>query len=665
MGLFNHRYSSEAKQLKSNQEQFPLSRSLRSAVLERYAPAHRADEVGLALDEIFDYLRKIDNFELPTLAAILEQTESIGDPGLPSREQIALVNWLDAAFSHWEKHFPTEEPLTSVLKKMRPVAIALAITDPTFTTPGAHRFHLIMDSIGLSLVGWQSRLGRAGQNMERMARDATAKSVALLDGDVNELQSMYEGVASTIAKDRGRAHRMSLRIVESELGHLKTIHAKDHAAKMINAALQRYKMPVDIGTFLKGPWFESSQLVLLRYGANSTQWAGMKKTTEDLLNSFQPNAFTESEIDAHHSYRQLIFQAIASLPKEIKRYLLSLQHDEGAVSEALGVIELVHRSVLRRTELKLVTVDPLAEDLRTTESVDTETKNIISTLEIGQWFLLKGTDDGALRVQLSLKIDDHKQLLFTNHAGLRERKENYIDFAAMLLSRTSIPLFYENSFSRSLLHVVEGSTEEDTWSPIEVISDEVEELPTEQVSKAIQDRQILQEEEEEEEQGQERKRVEQIQRQLQRERDEKFLREQAETQRKLREQAEANRLQREREAAEQFRQEEYLQRKRERERARNRSLFEDTPTPEATNEFKLPIGAWIRFHDGDSPLMAKLGTYDAEQDNYLFVDREGKKLREACGEEMRNLMGQSLVELLQIRSTFREDVYREHNKSRN
>lgn len=640
MDLFDRTYNLEAKHLKPHQEQFPLSRSLHNAVLERYAPAHSADEVGLALDEIFEYLKKIDNFELPTLAAIEEQTEAIGDPGLPNGEQMALINWLDAAFSHWETQFPIEEPLASEFKKMRPVAIALAIADPTFSTPGAHSFHLIMDTIGLSLVGWQSRLGRASQNMARTARDTTAKSVALLGGDVNELQSVYEEVSSKIAKDRGRAHRMSLRIVESELGHLKTVHAKDQAAQMINAVLQRYQMPVNIGTFVTGPWFESSQLVLLRYGTKSTQWAGMKKTTEDLLNSLQPHAFTETETDAQHSYRQLIFEAIANLPKEIKRYLLSLQHDEGAVSEALSVIELVHMSVLRRTELELVTIDPLAEDVRTTEPEDTETQDIISNLGVGQWFLLKDTGDGALRVQLALKIEDQKQLLFTNHAGLRERKENYADFAAMLSSGVSIPLVYENSFSRSLLHVVEGSTEEDVYSPADVVPNEAEERSVEQ----------------------ERDQDQQKQRQSQRERDEQFLHEQAETQRKLREQAEAKRLQREREAAEQFRQEEYLHRKRERERKRSR--LEDTRPPEATNEFKLPIGAWIGFHDGDSPLMAKLATYDAEQDNYLFVDREGKKLREVSGEEMSKLMGQSLVEFLQTRSTFREDVHRERSKNR-
>jgi hypothetical protein len=61
--------------------------------------------------------------------------------------------------------------------------------------------------------------------------------------------------------------------------------------------------------------------------------------------------------------------------------------------------------------------------------------------------------------------------------------------------------------------------------------------------------------------------------------------------------------------------------------------------------------------------MAKLATYDVELDNYLFVDRQGKKLREVSGEEMRELLNQALVEVLQTRSTFREDVHRERTKN--
>jgi hypothetical protein len=650
--LLNRTYNLEAKHLKPHQQQFPLSRSLHGAVLEKYAPDHNIDEVVLTLDEIFDYLKKIDDVELPILAAILEQTEAIGDPGLPNVEQIALLNWLEAALSHWEEQFPVEEPLASEFKKLRPLAAALAMTDPTFSTPGAHSFHLIMDTIVLSLVGWHTHLGRAGQKLERMARDTTAIMAALLEGDLAALQSIYETVLATTTKDSDRAQRMSLRIVEAELGRVKTDQAKDQAAHMINTALQRYQVPSEIGAFLKGPWFESGQLVLLRYGVKSRQWAGMGKTTENLLNSFQPKPTADDEADEAdevNTQRQLIFEVITGLPREIKHYLLSLQHDEGAVAEALGVIEFAHMSVLRQSELELVTIDSIPEEVKTTDPLDSETESTISKLEIGQWFLLKNTGAGAVRIQLAFKIDDTKQLLFTNTAGLRERQISYSHFASMLSDGTSSTLFYENSFSRSLLHVVQGSTEEEVT---EVIPDEV--------TAAVEEQHVEETPEPDSEAPQQANAK--SQRQLQRERDDQFLHEQAETLRKLREQAETKRLQREKEAAEQFRQEEYLHRKRERDRKRNRT--ENVHPAEATNEFMLPIGAWIWFHDGNSPLMAKLVTYEAEQDNYIFVDREGKKLRDVSGKEMHRLMDQTLVEVLHTRSTFRDDVHRERNKSK-
>ena len=650
--LLNRTYNLEAKHLKPHQQQFPLSRSLHSAVLEKYAPDHNIDEVVLTLDEIFDYLNKIDDVELPILAAILEQTEAIGDPGLPNVEQIALLNWLEAALSHWERQFPVEEPLASEFKKLRPLAAALAMTDPTFSTPGAHSFHLIMDTLCLSLVGWHTHLGRAGQKLERMVRDTTATMTALLEGDVAELQSICEALVATTAKDLDKTQRMSSRIVEAELGRVKTNRAKNQAAHMINAALQRHQVPNSLETFLKGPWFESGQLVLLRFGGESTQWAGMEKTTEDLLNSFQSKTTEDAEGGSEDVQRQFKLDVITHLPDEIKGYLLSLQHDESAVIEALKVIELAHMPVIHQTALELVTIESIAEEVKTTDSEDSEAEYTISKLEIGQWFLLKDTGAGAVRIQLAVKIDDTKQLLFTNTAGLRERQISYSHFVSMLSDGTSSALFYVNSFSRSLLHVVQGSTEEEVCSPTEAIPDEVtvqvEEQHVEEVPEPDSEAPL--------------QATAKSQRQLQRERDDLFLYEQAETLRKLREQAETKRLQREKEAAEQFRQEEYLHRKQERERKRNRT--EKVHPAKATNEFMLPIGAWIWFHDGNSPLMAKLVTYEAEQDNYIFVDREGKKLRDVPGKEMHRLMDQTLVEVLHTRSTFRDDVHRERNKNK-
>ena len=43
------------------------------------------------------------------------------------------------------------------------------------------------------------------------------------------------------------------------------------------------------------------------------------------------------------------------------------------------------------------------------------------------------------------------------------------------------------------------------------------------------------------------------------------------------------------------------------------------------------MGAWLGFHDGETPLMAKLAVHDPGSDTYIFVNRQGIKMREIGG----------------------------------
>jgi hypothetical protein len=79
----------------------------------------------------------------------------------------------------------------------------------------------------------------------------------------------------------------------------------------------------------------------------------------------------------------------------------------------------------------------------------------------------------------------------------------------------------------------------------------------------------------------------------------------------------------------------------------------DTPPAGAP---ELAMGAWLGFHDGDTPLMAKLAVHDPGEDVYIFVNRQGVKMREVGGAELAELMSQGLVDILQTASSFRDDV---------
>lgn len=75
-------------------------------------------------------------------------------------------------------------------------------------------------------------------------------------------------------------------------------------------------------------------------------------------------------------------------------------------------------------------------------------------------------------------------------------------------------------------------------------------------------------------------------------------------------------------------------------------------------EIIIPMGTWLGFHDGDAPLMAKLAVHDLEQDSYIFVNREGIKMRSLNMHELITLMDNDQVDILEARSNFRSEVTR-------
>ena len=170
---------------------------------------------------------------------------------------------------------------------------SLAIADPDFFVPGGHPLHQIMDSLQAAAVGWQPSLGRAGQAIETFLVGAVDEALAWFDGRDLDLATLSARVAATSARELARCERMAQRLVEAEQGRIKSAEARRTAARMINAALQQFPAPAGIGRFLKGPWYDSAQLVLLKFGEKSEQWTQMSAATTALLDSVQPGAGDE------------------------------------------------------------------------------------------------------------------------------------------------------------------------------------------------------------------------------------------------------------------------------------------------------------------------------------------------------------------------------------
>ena len=622
--------------------------------------------------ELLGYLRSADCLELAPLESVQAQTEAIGDPSMPAAEHLAVLRWLGDAFDHWETTFPLEEPLRSELRRLKPLAAKLAITDPDFLVAGQHPLHQMLDTLQLAAVGWQARLGRVGESLRKQLSGAVEEAVACFDAEGSDLAALCARVVAATQKDLARASRMAQRTIETEQGKARTAEAKWVAAGMINAELEQFRVPAGIGEFLKGPWYESAQLVLLKFGAESEQWAQMCQTTRTLLDSLQPI----DEGDAPER-RQQLFETVRRLPRELKRWLLSVQDQSEVVEQATGMVEFAHMQVLRKQPLDMELADPIP--LAVQETIDTA-HQALDSIETGQWFCVEREEGKPLRVQLIARTQSTGGLLFANQAGIRVFQQSFEEFTGLLERDKVSKLDSGASFSRSLAAAagIDSSAELDTLLGAAVV----------QARQAEEERQ----QREQERLRQEREQAERLERE-QREAEELRLQtEEAarrETEQKLtleemeqleREQREADELQREWDEA--------LRRKREREApqappttskpasAPAAGLAEGGPggagTPAnqasqtgaaAAPELNLLMGTWLGFHDGDTPLLAKLAVHDREQNNYIFVNRSGIKMRQLNSQELLALMESGMVDVLETRSSFRDEISRAKQKS--
>jgi hypothetical protein len=697
--------------------------------MDRYAepPGAGADAHPMDTAELVDYLKSVEDFNIPPWIAVMEKVDAMGDPATPSREQTAILRWLGKGLELWEKQYPLEGRVGSRVRHLKPLAAALAVTDPGFLQPGAHPLHQMLDSIHERAVGWQSRLDRVGAALEQQVTQTIENARGWFDDHSTDLALVAQTFSSAAEKDQARARRMVQRVVETEAGKLRTAEAKSEAARMINAELAHYDTPEEIGEFLTGPWFTSAQLLLLKFGAESEEWQLMTTTTHDLLDSLQALG------DADDERRQYIFEAVTELPKRMRRWLLSLHHDTEAVNESMGLVERAHLRILREQPIELIRIAPIVViDANGSEAAAPQSNAVLNTLKQcseGQWFIIKN-DDSVLRAQLVLKIEQSQQMVFANMAGVKALQLSYENFDQLLTDHKITPIHSGASFSLCLaqaagvdtieiLNALAGAMQgmEPAAAPAATLntgaladSDLVEILPDELDS-------VLGAPEDDIEAELEPPSLEELERHataessfagyLSKAKPERppptpptqqtssgdksagSLAEQAqaikpraavspppptnndekpafpsgagldieETSRFLStdDRANAGLLNANQETSshlgtiEEDAQAGQLQ-------VDSSGLLEGEAPPDANRQVDLPMGVWIGFHDGEAPTMARLAVFDPNEDCFIFVNRQGVKIRIVSRQEMLSLIDHDMVDILQITSNFREVV---------
>ena len=530
----------EVTKLKLAREHFPLSVSLREQILSIHSPdSMSGGDLHAQLEQLVAGLAACNDPELPLLEALERHLATQGQNASPDSEQQSILMWLDQAQRDWVDRYPLATQLADTLLRIRPLVAAQALTDPEFMRPGAHPLHKLLDQAVTVSIGWEPDVARS-ESVKQLVTNAVENALTWFDNREVDLTAVCEAFERDSERERTRAARMARRSVEAEEGRTRSEHARRVAAELINGCLADNPLPPVMGELLKGSWYSSAQLVLLKFGERSRQWEAMSETTRNLLYSLQP-------IDAaSQENKQQVFEIVASIPRELKRWLLSLHHDDEALENAVGLVEFAHLKVLRQQDVEAETVPPI--DTGERDISPSEHAEKLGAIAPGQWFMIRQGEAPPRRLKLSLNLARDEQLLFTDHAGLKALQLSYADFESLLSLRQVKKLAYEVSFSGALAHAAG--------------IDSVETL---------------------------------------------------------------------------------------------QQFMESTESAKSTQP-ELAMGTWLGFHDGETPLLARVAVHDPQRNMYILVDREGIKIREIERQDLQALMEQGLVEILEGKSSFKAQL---------
>lgn len=411
-------------------DHIPFPCSLKQKVTAELAPQDAALSTdSLSRETLVGFLAKSKDTDSSPLATIKRcAAQENRKPHLRPEDQ-ATLTWICEAFDEWEEHYPLEQPLRDHIHRLLPLALAMALKDDAFYTPGSHPLHRLLDALQNGAVGWQMRLDRAGQMLEQRIQRAVEKALDWFNNDRLDIAAITQELLAANERDAARAQRMVQRLAETEEARLKTLSARRDAARDINAGLEQYELPAAIGEFLKGPWYDSAQLVLVKHGADSREWQQMCRATLHLMESVQ------APDDAGDAGRDRQEQILRHLPGELRRWLLSLEHDSDATDSAIGLVEYAHLRIQHGQKLQLVDIPAIALE----EEAPDEKAITDDSLNNGDWYQFED-DQGELRAQLVLQLEDGQHLLFTNFVGLK----------ALDLSRRAFSQRISDGFSRLL-----------------------------------------------------------------------------------------------------------------------------------------------------------------------------------------------------------------------
>ena len=561
------------------------ARQVVDALKHRYATFQ--GEPSISNDELAAFVRAIANEDIPAdgnLINLIQQANP--DWQLGAAEQAVLTSSRDCLTMIF-KLIDLEPEIQQRILTTTPVVAAELLNNPALPLEeDAISILTVLDQLLDATIGWSSDQGRAG---EKLLEQVTTATTALRTEPV-DYASLTAELTTYLDKEQSRIRKLEERLAASESGKLRSQKSRSMAATLINAAADGKKLTGNIIRFLTGPWFESLQLLAINSGVEGEDWTRAAKLTETIIWTYQP--ISADSLEKVNAEKQRLYRIIENLADEIRDMLLALEHSAANLEAALADLEEDHVLMVSGQDLEYTEYEPIdtpGNDSGSRPSVSRILLRKVNNLETGQWFIYE-EGEKSVRIKLVLKLEDVRQMLFTNRNGMKALDRSYDEIAYLMSSGVLKPLNHQAVFSSTFSNFYRGL---------------LDELERKQKMAEAADREEAERE--------------------------------AARQKALQEAAALARANEEAEL--QRREEEREQRLAKAQEAAARAENQERVAQIAELVDKLQIGAWLKLPAADGTLEeCKLAVRIASADKMIFVSRAGVKIGEYTADQLTTLL---------------------------
>lgn len=430
-------------------------RQVVDALKHRYID-EESGSTNVSPEDLAAYVRQLTTEQLTEDHSILEIVAKDKTDWVLSGAEIAILHSVRDCMTMVFRLVDLEDEVAELIWGVTPNLAAELLANPVLPlNEKQYSVFSILDLLLDATIGWSPDQGRAGEKLLKKV----ASVIEVLNETDTDHKALETGLTEFLDKEQGRIKKLEERLAASETGQIRSQRCRTIAAEMINAAMAGNQLTEHIADFLKGPWFESMQLLALKKGINGEDWQRAVKMTETIIWTYQPIAPERQNAEAE---KQRLYRIIEHLPSEISDLLVALEYNDEEFKDVIGEIEAEHVAIISGGELAYEDFEPLAEGDDSISDRTTVSKILlrkVMNLEPGQWFIYDEQEKSA-RIKLVLKLEDVKQMLFTNRNGMKALQKSFDEITYLMSSSVIKPLNHEAVISSTFATVYQGLIDE-------------------------------------------------------------------------------------------------------------------------------------------------------------------------------------------------------------